>query len=56
MGDSDPEAIPTYVAAIVAGAYHEVIDAYEGTNGTYPLGLTAGRRWSRTSTPTRSSC
>ena len=28
----------TYVTAIVAGEYHEVLDSYEGRNGTIPLG------------------
>jgi aminopeptidase N len=30
--------MPTYITAIVAGEYHEVIDTYEGKNGTIPLG------------------
>ena len=28
----------TYVTAVVAGEYHEVLDTYEGKNGTIPLG------------------
>jgi aminopeptidase N len=28
----------TYVTAVVAGEYHEVLDSYEGMNGTIPLG------------------
>ena len=29
--------ISTYIAALVAGAYHRVADSYTGTYGTYPL-------------------
>ena len=28
----------TYITAVVAGEYHEVLDTYEGRNGTIPLG------------------
>ncbi|MGH3411802.1 MAG: aminopeptidase N [Marmoricola sp.] len=28
----------TYITAIVAGEYHEVLDSHEGNNGTIPLG------------------
>ena len=30
--------MPTYITAIVAGEYHEVLDTYEGKHGTIPLG------------------
>ena len=32
------ERMSTYVTAIVAGEYHEVLDVYEGKHGTIPLG------------------
>jgi aminopeptidase N len=45
MGDgrarwSFPESkrMSTYVTALIAGEYHEHLDAYEGKNGTIPLG------------------
>ncbi len=28
----------TYITAVVAGEYHEVLDTYEGKNGTIPIG------------------
>jgi len=28
----------TYITAVVAGEYHEVLDSYEGRNGTIPIG------------------
>ena len=28
----------TYITAVIAGEYHEVLDSYEGKNGTIPLG------------------
>ncbi len=35
-----PETKPmsTYITAIIAGEYHEVLDTYEGKHGTIPLG------------------
>ncbi|HYH34341.1 MAG TPA: aminopeptidase N [Nocardioides sp.] len=30
--------LSTYVTAVVAGEYHEVLDSYEGRHGTIPLG------------------
>jgi aminopeptidase N len=32
------ELMSTYITAIVAGEYHEVLDTYEGKHGTIPLG------------------
>jgi aminopeptidase N len=31
--------ISTYITAVVAGPYHVVTDAYEGTHGSYPMSL-----------------
>ncbi len=28
----------TYITAVIAGEYHEVLDSYEGKNGTIPIG------------------
>ena len=28
----------TYITALIAGEYHERLDAYQGTNGAIPLG------------------
>ena len=30
--------ISTYITAVIAGEYHEVLDSYEGKNGTIPIG------------------
>lgn len=32
------QPMSTYITAIVAGEYHEVLDTYEGAHGTIPLG------------------
>ncbi len=32
------ERMSTYITAVVAGEYHEVLDVYEGRHGTIPLG------------------
>ncbi len=32
------ERMSTYITALVAGEYHEVLDSYEGAHGTIPLG------------------
>ena len=34
----ETERMSTYITAIVAGEYHEVLDTYEGKHGTIPLG------------------
>ena len=35
---AETERMSTYVTAIVAGEYHEVLDVYQGKHGTIPLG------------------
>ena len=32
------QPMSTYIAAVIAGEYHEVLDSYEGKNGTIPMG------------------
>ncbi|NYG56528.1 aminopeptidase N [Nocardioides perillae] len=34
----ETERMSTYITALVAGEYHEVLDTYEGAHGTIPLG------------------